>query len=248
MNSDRQQSWSKHPVQRLDRRQGRTAAHTSTNRRPAGDAITYQDSKGRDLEPDDEGDYDDAFPSRLPNSAIRYQRLADVLTEEPPRAGKSVVPPRSKVVQHLPPGVVLVQGVPCTNVGGQWVEVVFHHNQQPPAKRNSPQRQTEEHVPFRDDAQPQRCAVEVSRFHWLVWVGLALCTMWVGYVILTFVGNWLQARYDDAVYGRPRTYQTDAVVGHSDSPTNPSHYQCLNLNKRIQVIEFPGGDSSKSRV
>jgi len=72
--------------------------------------------------------------------------------------------------------------------------------------------------------------------------------MWVGYVVLTFVGNWLQVRYDDAVYGRPRTYQTDAVVGHSDSPTNPSHYQCLNLNKRIQVIEFPGGDSSKSRV
>jgi len=50
------------------------------------------------------------------------------------------------------------------------------------------------------------------------------------------------------LYGRPRTYQTDVIVGHADSPTNPSHFQCINLNKRIQVIEFPGGDSSKSKV
>jgi hypothetical protein len=40
----------------------------------------------------------------------------------------------------------------------------------------------------------------------------------------------------------PRTYQTDAVVGHSDSNTNPSHFVCTNLRGKISVLEAPGGD------
>src|SRR5215469_16870910 len=53
---------------------------------------------------------------------------------------------------------------------------------------------------------------------------------------------------DDLHYGRPRTFQIDAVVGQNDSASNPSHFIALNLNGRIEVIEFPGGDASKARI
>ena len=49
-------------------------------------------------------------------------------------------------------------------------------------------------------------------------------------------------------YGYPRTSQTDAVVGHHDSPANPSHFIAINLHSHIEVIEFPGGDVTHARV
>jgi hypothetical protein len=50
------------------------------------------------------------------------------------------------------------------------------------------------------------------------------------------------------MYGTPRTYQTDQVVGHSDSTDNPTHFVAINLNSRITIIELPGGDSSSARI
>lgn len=48
-------------------------------------------------------------------------------------------------------------------------------------------------------------------------------------------------------YGRPRTAQYDVCVGHNDAHT-PSHFLAVNLHKRIEIIEFPGGDATKARV
>ena len=53
---------------------------------------------------------------------------------------------------------------------------------------------------------------------------------------------------DDWHYGRPRTFQIDAVVGHNDSPSHPSHFIAMNLNRRVLIIELPGGDSSKAKI
>ena len=61
-------------------------------------------------------------------------------------------------------------------------------------------------------------------------------------------GSWWQTHQDDVTYGRPRTYQFDAVVGHNDSPTNPTHFICINLNRHVEIIEIPGGDATHSRV
>jgi hypothetical protein len=69
-----------------------------------------------------------------------------------------------------------------------------------------------------------------------------------GWIALSAVGSWWQTTLDDWHYGRPRTYQTDAVVGHHDSAQNPSHFIAMNLNRHIIVIEIPGGDVSKSVV
>lgn len=65
---------------------------------------------------------------------------------------------------------------------------------------------------------------------------------------LSSLNNWWTLHQQDVTYGRPRTYQVDAVVGHNDSATNPSHFIFLNLNRHVLIIELPGGDSSKARI
>lgn len=88
----------------------------------------------------------------------------------------------------------------------------------------------------------------VLRGHPLLYLGIgmiAMLSLWTG---LSLAVNWWNTTWDDIHYGRPRTFQTDAVVGHNDSSSNPSHFIALNLNGRIEVIELPGGDVSKARI
>ena len=68
------------------------------------------------------------------------------------------------------------------------------------------------------------------------------------FVTLSAFSSWWQVHQDDVTYGRPRTYQVDAVVGHNDSPANPSHFIFLNLNRHVVIIELPGGDASHARI
>jgi hypothetical protein len=71
-------------------------------------------------------------------------------------------------------------------------------------------------------------------------------------VLLTLVGQlligWIGTTLDDLHYGRPRTYQVDAVVGHNDSATHPSHFIALNLAGQVEVIEFPAGDAARAKI
>jgi hypothetical protein len=62
------------------------------------------------------------------------------------------------------------------------------------------------------------------------------------------IGSWWQIHQQDVMYGRPRTFQVDAVVGHNDSAANPSHFIFVNLNRHVIIIEMPGGDASKARI
>lgn len=82
--------------------------------------------------------------------------------------------------------------------------------------------------------------------HWLLPVGVAMVVL----VILWMVGSaalaWGRQRLDNLQYGYPRTYQMDAVVGHDDSPKNPSHFIAMNLHSQIVVIEFMGGNPQKA--
>ena len=71
-------------------------------------------------------------------------------------------------------------------------------------------------------------------------------------VLLTLVGQlligWIGTTLDDLHYGRPRTYQVDAVVGHNDSATHPSHFIALNLAGQVEVIGFPAGDAARAKI
>ena len=86
------------------------------------------------------------------------------------------------------------------------------------------------------------------RAHPLLLLGIGMIVMLVLWTLLTLAANWWNTTWNDIHYGRPRTFQMDAVVGHNDSVSNPSHFIALNLNGRIEVIEFPGGDASKARI
>ncbi|HYX49935.1 MAG TPA: hypothetical protein VE843_09355 [Ktedonobacteraceae bacterium] len=68
------------------------------------------------------------------------------------------------------------------------------------------------------------------------------------FLMMNSLGSWWQVHQDDVTYGRPRTYQVDVVVGHKDSPTNPSHFIFLNLNRHVEIIELPGGDTTHARI
>jgi hypothetical protein len=95
--------------------------------------------------------------------------------------------------------------------------------------------------------QPAPAQVTRRRVHWLVYVGLLFMVGIIGWLAITILGAWWQAKQDDWTYGMPRTYQTDVVVGHDDSASHPSHFIAQNLNGEIVVIEYPGGDVSKAR-
>ncbi len=83
----------------------------------------------------------------------------------------------------------------------------------------------------------------------LLWLGsgmiVALCAVLLAQAVL----NWCSTTWDDVHYGYPRTFQTDAFVGHpGEAPGNPSHFIALNLRGRIEIIEFPGGDATHAKI
>ena len=87
---------------------------------------------------------------------------------------------------------------------------------------------------------------ERKNVHWLLYVGLGMIAALALWALSTAALAWGTNVYNNIVYGYPRTFQTNAVVGHNDSPTNPSHFIAVNLKGQIIIFELPGGDPSKS--
>lgn len=82
--------------------------------------------------------------------------------------------------------------------------------------------------------------------HWLLPVGVAMVLLVILWMVGSAALSWGKQRLDDLQYGNPRTSQTDMVVGHGDSPKNPSHFIAMNLHSQIVVIEFMGGNPQKA--
>ncbi|GCE21779.1 hypothetical protein [Dictyobacter kobayashii] len=68
------------------------------------------------------------------------------------------------------------------------------------------------------------------------------------WMLLSTAAGWVSTWLDDLHYGRPRTFQTDAMVGHNEQSGQPSHFIAINLHRRIEIIEFPGGDASQAKI
>lgn len=83
--------------------------------------------------------------------------------------------------------------------------------------------------------------------HWLMDFGLGLLAAVLLLILGQAVLTWSVRAWDDLHYGMPRTYQTDAYVGH-ESGSTPSHFIALNVHGRIEVIELPGGDSTHAHI
>ncbi len=111
-----------------------------------------------------------------------------------------------------------------------------------------PQRLRRQRLTGNAPSQQQRAPTR-RRKHWSVYLVTGMATMTALVIGLYSLGSWWQHVQDDWIYGMPRTYQTDAVVGHNhDSSSHPSHFLAVNLKGSIEVFELPAGDPTKVRV
>ncbi|GCE22455.1 hypothetical protein [Dictyobacter kobayashii] len=78
-------------------------------------------------------------------------------------------------------------------------------------------------------------------------VGAGMCLMFVLILLGQATVGWIGVTLDDIHYGRPRTFQTDAYVGHEQTG-QPSHFVAFNNKGRIEIIELPGNDPTRSRI
>src|SRR5260370_15981753 len=67
----------------------------------------------------------------------------------------------------------------------------------------------------------------ILRGHPFLYLGVGMIAMLALWMLLTSAIAWWNTTMDDLHYGRPRTFQLDAVVGHNDSAQNPSHFIAL---------------------
>ena len=117
------------------------------------------------------------------------------------------------------------------------------------ARTKSPRSAVVDHRPYTQVTQvrPERDTDDLpdkrSRgLHPLVYLGVSMLIIVVfiaGYSIIPLL--W-QRHVADVAYGYPRTFQTDANVGHGGI----SHFIVLNLHGTIEVIEIPQ-DPAKSQ-
>lgn len=188
----------------------------------------YPSIRQRAAREDDEFyEEEDIYPQRPPRSAVRYQpeeiyrsgnTQVNKYTSPPPGRPRTPIPPR----QSAQP-------------------------QQPSAYQQQSEKYTEDIEEQETERGSPRQRPKI-RFHALVWLGLGMIAMLLLYRAYSNALNWWQIHQDDGTYGRPRTFQIDAVVGHNDSATSPSHFEALNLNRHVIVIELPGGDPTKARI
>ncbi len=115
----------------------------------------------------------------------------------------------------------------------------------PVAEKHPPRRRAVTQTPQQRSTSPARAG---RRLHPLFFVGVGLFVtlfLWIG---ITQLVAWGATAYNTIMYGYPRTFQTDAIVGHQDSASSPSHFLALNFHGQIEVLEFPGGDTTHARV
>jgi len=84
-------------------------------------------------------------------------------------------------------------------------------------------------------------------FHWLPSMGVGMLAVLLVWLTGTALVNWWQGGQDAGSTRQPPTFQCDAKVGHNDAHT-PSHFLVLTLNNHVEVVEFPGGDTTKVLV
>jgi len=168
---------------------------------------------------EEEEDDDEVWPARLPTSTRRYTQL-------PAQQGTMTQQPRRRVVN--------IYDLP-TNIPLRSSRTTTHGYTLTPGQP----------APRPTAVQPSHRAGH--HVHWLLLVGVGMLTMVALWVVGTVLVTWGSTQLDDWPYGRPRTFQMDARVGHNDRST-PSHFIAMNLNRHIMIIELPGGDPSKARI
>src|SRR5260221_4282233 len=173
-------------------------------------------------------DADDAT-AQPPRSALRHRPINGADLEAIPgvqyHTHNEPFIPRSTLVRGLPQGTYYQQQVDTDDIEEDEQETVQPLPQPRPGKGHTR-----------------------VRWHPLVWLGAGMIVIGLLCIGLTYLVALGQTTLNGWHYSRPRTFQTDAVVGHGDSASNPSHFIAVNLNRHVLVIEVPGGDPSKAKI
>ncbi len=80
--------------------------------------------------------------------------------------------------------------------------------------------------------------------HPMFYIGICLVIMVVFLTAYTLIPPALQKWSDDRIYGFPRTFQTDANVGHG----GVEHFIALNNRGTIEVLEIPSYPSQTNQT
>jgi hypothetical protein len=86
--------------------------------------------------------------------------------------------------------------------------------------------------------------VQQRRIHFLVYVGVAMVCMVMGWWVLSNLVQWWEFQQDNWHYGTPRTFQIDADVKHGGM----SHFTVENLNGHILIYEVQLTDMTKPHL
>ena len=121
----------------------------------------------------------------------------------------------------------------------------------PPVARRASRLQPQPKVQDDENTQGRTTGVQAGqsrRAHPLLYLGVGMLVMLAVCTGLSLFVPWAHTTLDDLRYGRPRTFQVDAFVGHNEQAAVPTHFIALNLHRHIMVIELPGGDPAHARI
>jgi len=192
---------------------------------------------------DEQLEDDTLYSSRVPSSTRRYQQNTDV----PPPQQAVTRTSQQQVRQQDRYGTVNVYIRRRSLQGPTSRQRQTVTQQQTPRSVRQPEPEQDDDEPETEHLPRTHQHSHKLHFHWLVYLGIGMVAMLLLWIVGAIALTWWQASQQDLRYGHPRTSQCDARVGHNDTQT-PSHFLALNLNHRVEVIEFPGGDATKARV
>jgi hypothetical protein len=147
----------------------------------------------------------------------------------------------------LPTSTRRYQQIPDNATQQGRVKVVSHYHGQPLRAHRHQLPPPQQHDRYTDEIE-QIQETPHRRIHLMLWLGVFAFFLVFGWIGLNLVTAWYQNVQNDWTYGTKRHFEIDAVVGHADSQTNPSHFIAENTNGQIIVIELPGGNVSKAKI
>lgn len=211
--------------------------------------FTRYEADSNDEDGDVSAGYSDERSYIVPKSVLRYR--PDQLYQVKLKGGRTWVGTEQQLRREHSDWLPYAQEVSTSSVTPDSTHYEVHNTTIP---RPRP-------IPPRAHAKPAQAAAKETeepkavqkirhrrRMHPLLYLGLGMIVALLLWQVGLNVANWWQVHQDDATYGRPRTYQTNAVVGQNDSAANPSHFIAINLNTKVIVIELEGGDPGKSVI
>jgi hypothetical protein len=190
----------------------------------------------------------------MPRSALRHRPIGEkaattikTLPNVPTRASRThtvptTMPVASKGAEKDSQPVHVTPSQTFSSKGAKTGQTTTQRIQKTASRATSPKQTGKANA----SAGP-RFIVEKRKPHWLLLIGLGMSMAILLILLSAYAVQWGTSVWDTIQYGYPRTFQTDAFVGHESGKT-PSHFVAMNLHGRVEILELPGGDASRAHL